>query len=599
MINTVTDLYQNRISQIELKLIRLSKLFNLIYAIRLFSFIGFVAFLIWFTVSPDSLLLVSIASIFLILFLVAIKVDGALIVKQRDLNCRLKVNQRELQYLAYNFQGFGDGKEYVNLNPALANDFDLFGDSSFYQYLNRSVTKVGRDRFANRLLVYKNVDSHIKDYQEAIAELAEAPQFLETYQSLGVDIHEKGDEYERLLNWASESGQDDGWIKVLLCTYPFVLLLLIGLYSVGVLPSAIVLLPLFFSFWVTRRKGRIINRMHDELGKNAKIFSVFERIIAVVENGEFNSKFLKEISGKFKKGDKGAVRSLNQLYRILEWFDYRYNMVVSVLLNTLVLYDLLLLVRLERWRNENRGFIADYFVALSEFDALIGFVRFAMNNKGSVVYPEVLDDDFIFETSQMGHPLIVPESRVNNDISFSGKPIILVITGANMAGKSTFLRTMVVNLILAMSGAPVCASHFRFTPCAILSSINIRDSLSQKASYFYAELLRIREIIESVKRNPRSFVVLDEILRGTNTKDKQTGSLGLLEKFIAMNAVVVIATHDLVIGELENKYPDIVLNRCFEVELEDDELVFDYKLKHGISQKINASVLMRKIGIID
>lgn len=595
----MTELYQNRISQIELKLDRLSKLFNLIFAIRLLSFIGFVAFLIWFTVSPGSILLVSIASILFIIFLVAIKVDVLLIVRQSDLRRRLKVNQRELQYLAYNFQGFADGKEYVNLNPALANDFDLFGDSSLYQYLNRSVTKVGRDRFANRLLVYKNEDSHIKDYQEAIAELAEDPQFLEAYQSMGVDIHEKGDEHERLLNWVSEPGQDDGWIKVLLCTYPFVLLLLIGLSSVGVLPSAIVLIPIFFSFLVISRKGRIINRMHDELGKNAKIFSVFERIIAVVENGEFSSKFLKEISGKFQKGDKGAVRSLNQLYRILEWFDYRYNMIVSALLNTLVLYDLFLLVRLERWRGENREFIADYFEALSEFDALIGFARFAMNNKDSIVYPDVLDDDFIFETSQMGHPLIVPESRVNNDISFRGKPIILVITGANMAGKSTFLRTMVVNLILAMSGAPVCASHFRFTPCSILSSINIRDSLSQKASYFYAELLRIREIIESVKKSPRSFVVLDEILRGTNTKDKQTGSLGLLEKFIAMNAVVVIATHDLVIGELENKYPDIVLNRCFEVELEDDELVFDYKLKHGISQKINASVLMRKIGIID
>lgn len=593
------DLYQERIFQIKTKQCRLRKLFNLIYAVRLISFIGFVAFLVLFSVSQDNFYLACVSCFFLLFFLVAIKVDTVLILKQNDLNSRLKVNLSEVQFSTFSFQSFGEGKEFINLNPALANDFDLFGESSLYQYLNRSITKSGREKFAHRLLTQGNDISQIVRYQSAIAELADRPELLEEYQSLGIDICEEGDEQERLLNWLSESGSCGRWTHNLLYIYPVTLLLLIVASALGIFSSAVLLFPVFYSFWVTNRKVRIVNRVHDELGRNAKLFGQFEEIIAVVENGEFKSEFLQQITEKFKKGDKGAVSSLNQLYRILEWFDYRYNMVVSVLLNTLVLYDLWLLLRLDRWRNENREFIAGYFTALSEFDALIGFARFAMNNRGSVVYPEVVDEDFLFEMSQMGHPLIIPESRVNNDIVFGGKPCVLVITGANMAGKSTFLRTMVVNLILAMNGAPVCARYFRFSPCAILSSINIRDSLSQKASYFYAELLRIREIIDSVERLPRSFVVLDEILRGTNTKDKQTGSLGLLEKFIGLNAVVVIATHDLVIGELENKYPDIVLNRCFEVELEDDELVFDYKLKHGISKKINASVLMRKIGIID
>jgi DNA mismatch repair ATPase MutS len=168
-----------------------------------------------------------------------------------------------------------------------------------------------------------------------------------------------------------------------------------------------------------------------------------------------------------------------------------------------------------------------------------------------------------------------------------------------MAGKSTFLRTLSINLILAMNGAPVCARGFRFIPCDLLSSIKIQDSLSNNESYFYAELVRIREIIDHVQTNPRTLVVLDEILRGTNTRDKQTGSRGLLEKLISLNAVVLVATHDLALGELEKNYPDVVTNNCFEVELTNDQLIFDYKLKPGISQKLNASYLMKKMGIIE
>ena len=168
-----------------------------------------------------------------------------------------------------------------------------------------------------------------------------------------------------------------------------------------------------------------------------------------------------------------------------------------------------------------------------------------------------------------------------------------------MAGKSTFLRTLSVNLILAMNGAPVCAKEFIFTPCDILSSIKIQDSLSSNESYFYAELVRIREIIEHLKTNPRTLVVLDEILRGTNTSDKQKGSRGLLEKLISLNAAVLIATHDLSLGELEKSHPNTIVNNCFEVELTNDQLIFDYKLKKGISQKLNATYLMKKMGIIN
>jgi len=237
-------------------------------------------------------------------------------------------------------------------------------------------------------------------------------------------------------------------------------------------------------------------------------------------------------------------------------------------------------------------------MALSEFESLLSFSVFAYNNQESVSYPVISDNEFTFHAIELGHPLLHPSVRICNDISFSGTPSVLIITGANMAGKSTFLRTLSVNLILAMNGAPVCAKELVFTPCDIMSSIKIQDSLLNNESYFYAELLRIKDVIDHVKVNPRTLVILDEILRGTNTRDKHLGSVGLLEKLISLNSVVMIATHDLAIGELEKTYPDIVLNHCFEVELTNDQLIFDYKLKKGVSRKLNASFLMKKMGII-
>jgi len=156
-----------------------------------------------------------------------------------------------------------------------------------------------------------------------------------------------------------------------------------------------------------------------------------------------------------------------------------------------------------------------------------------------------------------------------------------------------------VNMLLAMTGAPVVAESFTFTPCDIFSSLKIQDSLINNESYFYAELLRLKDIIEQTQKQPKTLVILDEILRGTNTKDKQTGSLGFLEKLIQLGAPVIVATHDLIIGDMEQTHPGIAVNRCFEVELVDDQLYFDYKLKNGVSQKLNASFLLKKMEIID
>jgi len=337
---------------------------------------------------------------------------------------------------------------------------------------------------------------------------------------------------------------------------------------------------------------------HEQLGKSARTLKKYVRLIGLIGETPFNSTLLADIRKKITGDKNDAHRQLHLLFSLMEKFDYRLNLIMGVLLNIFLLFDFRMLLALEKWRKANKEKVPEWFDAIARFDALMGYAVFAFNQQERTMIPEVKPGDFSFAARDLRHPLLPASECVGNDIAFSGKPRVLVVTGANMAGKSTFLRTLAVNLILGMNGAPVCAAEMSFTPCDIRSSINVRDSLTRHESYFYAELRRLKSITEHVSHHPDTLVILDEILRGTNSRDKHKGSVGLLEKLIRMNAVVVVATHDLAIGDMEKEYPGIVTNHCFEVELNNDQLVFDYKLKPGISQKLNASFLMRKMGLV-
>ncbi len=217
-------------------------------------------------------------------------------------------------------------------------------------------------------------------------------------------------------------------------------------------------------------------------------------------------------------------------------------------------------------------------------------------NNPDTVFPEFQSGNFSLSAINMGHPLIKSTARVNNDIVIN-EGEFLVITGANMAGKSTFLRTIVVNMILGMCGAPVCAEQFSFIPIQIFTSIRTNDSLHKNESYFYSELKRLKRVIDELKSGNNLFVVLDEILKGTNSKDKHAGSEALLKQFITLKTSGIVATHDVALGKLEESFPENIKNKCFEVDINGSQLSFDYKIRDGISKNMNATILMREMGI--
>jgi DNA mismatch repair ATPase MutS len=277
--------------------------------------------------------------------------------------------------------------------------------------------------------------------------------------------------------------------------------------------------------------------------------------------------------------------------------DTNLNLLVSVLLNSLFMFNLHLLLKVEKWKSNNRSQVPDWFETIATFDALSSLGNFAFNHP-DYAFPEIQTEGFIYDAGALGHPLIAVDQRIVNDVDINGWNQFYIITGANMSGKSTFLRTIGVNYILAMTGASVCASRLHFSPIEIHSSIRTSDSLVKHESYFYAELKRLKEIIDELRSGKRKLVLLDEILKGTNSKDKQAGSIALIEQLLHYQSVGLFATHDLMLGELADRYTGHVNNLCFEIDIAGDKMVIDYKLHQGVCKNLNATFLMKNMGIL-
>ena len=235
---------------------------------------------------------------------------------------------------------------------------------------------------------------------------------------------------------------------------------------------------------------------------------------------------------------------------------------------------------------------------IAEFECLNSFANFSFN-RTDLTFPVIIEGTFRMKMGGGGHPMILPNKRVDNDLEITAPGQLFLITGANMAGKSTLLRTVGVNLVLGMAGSPVCAREMEMVPVPIMTSVRTNDSLGDDESYFYAELKRLSQIINRLENEGSLFVIVDEMLKGTNSHDKHIGSKGLIRRLIRLNAAGLLATHDVELGKLTEEFPDHLHPRCFEVAIEGDQLKFDYQLIIGVSKSLNATFLMKKMGILD
>ncbi len=512
----------------------------------------------------------------------------------------IHINQQELEMLDGDYSGFDPGNEFVNQDHPYTHDLDIFGTGSLFQYVNRASTIFGKERLAHYFSSAISYRDEIHARQQAISELSENIEFRQQLQLIFVGRETSLGDLAALDGWL-KGNEGMQWMQPVRFSsfiLPALTMGLIILSATGSLPYQVPVIMVLLQLMIVFLYGRKTQSVHQAITSQVDILRKYALALSLIEEAHFKADYNIKLQNNLRNGVKEMPgRVIRRLSRLLNLMDSNLNLLVSVILNGLFMFNIHMLLAVERWRSAYGGQVPEWFRVLAELDALASLGNFAFNNP-RYTYPEPATDRFCFVTEKIGHPLIPWEACVTNDIEILGWNQFRIITGANMSGKSTFLRTVGVNLLLAMMGAPVFASRLVFYPIEIHSSIRTNDSLAKRESYFYAELRRLKEIITELESGREKLILLDEILKGTNSSDKQTGSIALIRQLMKYKLAGLFATHDLALGELINHYPDNIQNLCFEIQITGDRMEIDYKLSPGVCRNLNASFLMKNMGII-
>ena len=589
--------YTERLSLTKGQLQQVKKQIFRISMLRLTLFIAGVAG-IYFFFSQTPLLIVCICLTFLPLFIL-VKIHNRFFIRKEWLDTQARIIQEELQALSGDYSSFEDGKEYVNPEHPYSFDLDIFGRRSLFQSINRTCTFFGKDRLAKWLQNHLHEKTSIEKRQEMVREISEHTLFREQFRVAGLVHHGQSSDAEKIQAWSQSPAQylHAGWVKAFIWGVPVINSLLLITSLIGW--TSFSCLGLSFGIFLVLSFG-IIKRatyIQETYGKQLKSLNGYARLIALAKAEDWKSAGMLELMERFNLNGQSPVQALQQLSKELDRLDLRNNQFLYVLLEGSIFFQLQEIVRIERWKVRYGQHISEWLETVGELDALCSLGTFAYNHP-QYTYPELTEKPFYFLATQMGHPLMPVSQCVKNDATIPSRPFFLIITGANMAGKSTYLRTIGVNYLLACVGAPVCCERLKLHPNQLITSLRTSDSLSDNESYFFAELKRLKRIIDLLNQGQQLFIILDEILKGTNSMDKQKGSFDLIRQFMQMKANGIIATHDLLLGSLIKQFPEEIRNYCFEADIKDNELTFSYKLREGVAQNMNACFLMKKMGII-
>jgi FtsH-binding integral membrane protein len=511
-----------------------------------------------------------------------------------------EVNRLEQAAQEYRLTEFPDGHRYQDALHPYAADLDLFGPHSVFQFCNRTVTAVGSTQLADWLKEAAGLEQ-IRLRQEAVQELAHQLEWRQYFRAYGLAEEDDPLYQESLQGWMAEpffvySKKTLYWV---LWVLPLLTILAIGII-VSKYPLTMVLLAILPSAILLQRNYKQVNRTLEYTAKAETWLARYAVLIQQIELLDGSKGLLQELRQCFRdeRVDFAASRAIRRLSYCLSQLNVRHNP-FAIFLNLIGLWDLQWVYQLEKWKALHREDLPRWFVALGQMDALCSLANVHYNHP-DWAFPE-LHEVPTLDAIQLGHPLIPDSRRVGNDLHMPTREHLMLLTGSNMAGKSTWLRTLGVNLVLAQAGAPVCAQALRMPPLLVFTGMRTQDDLSASTSSFYAELRRLRALLDAVIARQGQvqgvFFLLDEILKGTNSRDRHQGSRDLILQLLHYQGAGFIATHDLELTAMEAEYPSRIFNVRMEVDIRKDELYFDYLLKPGVSQSFNASLLMRKMGI--
>ncbi|MDV6167098.1 DNA mismatch repair protein [Flavobacterium sp. DG1-102-2] len=589
------EFYKNRKAVYELELKKLTTRYNIISASRLLMAIGVFSFG-YYAFNAEKPLVFTCLMLFCAVEFVLLMNRHAL-VRNRKLRAGalVKINQEEMDYLDGKSIPFDNGKAFIDFTHPYSHDLDVFGDRSLYHNLNRAQSYRGSIKLAESLTQLLPIDDILLN-QEAVKELAGKLEFRQEIMALSRVNKESEDVYQKLMLWTNGVSKNT----------PLISNLTAYILPISFVVSVIAYIVTSISTWSTAAEWLFgfnllfilfhVKAIKAEMKDTTEIDNIIHHyglIIEQIEKEPFSSEKLKAIQAKLNAGEGSAGKKIKKLAIYFSRLDSMDNVFGAALMNGVMLYHFYAFKSLLKWKKENAAAIAGWLEVIAEIEALGSLGNLYYNNP-DFTFPTI-NTNYKIEFKGLAHPLLNKENRVRNDITFDS--VFMILTGSNMSGKSTFLRSLGINMVLAGAGAPVCASAANVHPLPVLVSMRLSDSLSDNESYFFAEVKRLRYIMDQLA-DKMAFVLLDEILRGTNSDDKRTGTVKVIRKMIALNAAGAIATHDIEVCELAKEYPSQLVNRCFEAQIENNELYFDYCLRDGICRNKSATFFMEKMGVI-
>ncbi|HLV40890.1 MAG TPA: hypothetical protein VKY37_01330 [Brumimicrobium sp.] len=591
--NYSTAFYAAQLKSLSKELKKYTQRARIWVVIRLISFVS-IGVLAYFTYPYGGYSALGIVAT-VVLFLVFVRKSSENTDQLNFVKALIRINENEIKASEHDFSSFDDGQEYTDPNHPFSYDMDIFGKGSFFQLFNRTVTKKGEEALVQRFLNGVTLPS---ESAEAVDELSEKNEWYQNYLAHGSSLDKEATEVS-ITDLSDDEYPIKPWMKPLRFILPVFAFAITVAYYFDIINGfqfvigfALILIPI-------RQALKTTNRLHQSLSKVGLRIEAMRNQLVSLEKENFTSKLLVDYSNTLFQAEKNGKQGLTELSKLVKEAEYRDNILVAIVLNFFFAWDFRLLVKMEKWKANYAAQVKDWEEILYEMEALISGANFRFNFKKNTTVPQLTKAiDGEIKLIDLGHPIIPLRKLVSNSFTLSSVEQFAIVTGPNMAGKSTFLRSIGVNLMLARAGFHVFADEFVFPDMRLYSSMRTSDDLKDETSYFHAELLRLRFIVDAIERGEHVFIILDEILKGTNSKDKEEGSAKFLQKLNELKARGIIATHDLSLTNLANGYPSIV-NKYFDTEINGDDISFDYCIRNGVAKNMNASFLLRKMGLID
>ena len=505
---------------------------------------------------------------------------------------KIKINETEIRVLEGNFSFLKTGEEFIDPTHVYSNDIDLFGKGSFFQYINRTSTQQGAKELAKTIT--ENHILSIDKKQEVLKELSQKVAWRQHFSALASLVTTRYSTEEILDFIQNYSTVFSIIVSKSPIVFSLVSIVLIALVSFAIIPFSILILWVFIGLGITALYFKKTQEIYVQADKAKATFKQYYLLLQEIENRKFSSAKLQEKQQIIQSEKLQASVIFKQFSKILDAFDQRNNLLIAFVGNAFFLWDLRNAVKVEIWITNYKHTVKKWFEVIAFFDAQNSLANFQYNHP-EYTFPKVQKQDAIIKAVGLGHPLLNSEKRIDNDFKIYDQEFFIV-TGANMAGKSTFLRTVSLSIVMANVGLPVCAKSYIYSPVKLITSMRTSDSLADDESYFYSELKRLKFIVDTIDKDDY-FIILDEILKGTNSKDKAIGSKKFIEKLVSSKSTGIIATHDVSLCELATDFLEIK-NYYFDAEISNDELYFDYLFKKGVCKNMNASFLLKKMEII-